>query len=97
MVVSGKFIKVHFFNHVCNLKSRQESGRRKLGSGQKRLDDPGGHGRFAAVDGWACTRPCGMKAKTFYFVCPKPTIFVPDTEKCPFPWLFLLRDLLMIY
>ena len=60
-------------------------------------DDPGRHGRFAAVDGWVYTRPCRMKSKTFYFVYPKSTIFVPDTEKCPFLWLLLLRYLLMIY
>lgn len=47
-------------------------------------DDPGRHGRFAAVDGWVYTRPCRTKRKTFYFVYPKSTIFVPDTEKCPF-------------
>ena len=35
------------------------------------------------------------KKKTFYFVYPKSTNFVPDTEKCPFLWLFLLRYLLM--
>ena len=35
--------------------------------------------------------------KTFYFVYPKSSIFVPDTEKCPFLRLFLLRYLLMIY
>ena len=29
--------------------------------------------------------------KTFYFVYQKPTIFVPDTEKCPSSWLIHLR------
>ena len=29
--------------------------------------------------------------KTFYFVHPKSTIFVPDTEKCPSSWLIHLR------
>ena len=29
--------------------------------------------------------------QTFYFVYPKPTIFVPDTEKCPSTWLIYLR------
>ena len=28
---------------------------------------------------------------TFYFVYPKPSIFVPDTEKCPSSWLIYLR------
>ena len=37
------------------------------------------------------------KAKTFYFVYPEPAIFVPDTEKCPYQWLFLLRYLLIVY
>ena len=31
------------------------------------------------------------KRETFYFVYPKPAIFVPDTEKCPSPWLIHLR------
>ena len=61
------------------------------------MDDPGRHGRFAAVDGWVYTRPYRTITKTFYFVYPKPTIFVPDTEKCPFLWLFLLRYLLITY
>ena len=60
-------------------------------------DDSGRHGRFAAVDGWVYTRPCRTKRKTFYFVYPKSTILVPDTEKYPFLWLLLLRYLLMIY
>ena len=30
------------------------------------------------------------KSKTFYFVYPTPAIFVPDTEKCPSPWLIHL-------
>ena len=60
-------------------------------------DDPGGHRRLAAIEGWVYTRPCRTKRKTFYFVYPKSAIFVPDTEKCPFLWLLLLRYLLMIY
>ena len=60
-------------------------------------DDPGRHGRFAAVDGWVYTRPCRTEIKTFYLVYPKATIFVPDTEKCPFLWLILLRYLMKIY
>ena len=36
------------------------------------------------------------KSKTFYFVYSKPAIFVPDTEKCPYQWLFLLRYLLIV-
>jgi len=28
---------------------------------------------------------------TFYFVYPKPSTFVPDTEKCPSSWLIHLR------
>lgn len=63
----------------------------------QRADDPGRHGRFAAIDGWVYTRPCRTKRKTFYFVYLKSAIFVPDTEKCPFLWLLLLRYLLMIY
>ena len=31
--------------------------------------------------------------KTFYFVYPKSSIFVPDTEKCPFLWLLLLHSI----
>ena len=31
------------------------------------------------------------KTTTFYFVYPKPSIFVPDTEKCPSSWLIHLR------
>ena len=27
---------------------------------------------------------------TFYFVYPKPSTFVPDTEKCPSSWLIHL-------
>ena len=53
--------------------------------------DPGRHGRFAAIEGWVYTRPCRAKTKTFYFVYPSPSIFVPDTEKCPSPWLIHLR------
>ena len=29
--------------------------------------------------------------ETFYFVYPKPAIFVPDTQKSPFSWLIHLR------
>ena len=47
-------------------------------------DDLGRHGRFAAVDGGVYIRPCRTRKKTFYFVYPKPAIFVPDTEKCPY-------------
>ena len=53
--------------------------------------DPGRHGRYAAIEGWVYIRPCRAKTKTFYFVYPSPSIFVPDTEKCPFFWLILLR------
>lgn len=53
--------------------------------------DTGRHRRCAAVDGRVCTRPCKAKTRTFYFVYPKPAIFVPDTEKCPTLWLILLR------
>ena len=73
------------------------TGRTREVRTQHLSDDPGRHGRFAAVDGWVYTRPCRMIAKTFYFVYPKFAIFVPDTEKCPFLWLLLLRYLLMIY
>ena len=31
------------------------------------------------------------KTMTFYFVYPKPSIFVPDTEKCPSSRLIHLR------
>ncbi|ANU50046.1 hypothetical protein ADH76_05965 [Enterocloster clostridioformis] len=31
------------------------------------------------------------KMMTFYFVNPKPSTFVPDTEKCPSSWLIHLR------
>ena len=71
-------------------------GTREVGA-QHFPDDPGRHGRFAAVDGWVYIRPCKTETKTFCFVYPKPSIFVPDTEKCPFLWLILLRYLLMIY
>ena len=53
--------------------------------------DPGRHGRYAAIEGWVYIRPCRAKTKTFYFVYPSPSIFVPDTEKCPSPWLIHLR------
>ncbi len=52
-------------------------------------------GRFAAVDGWVYTRPCRMKKEDVLLRVLKSTTFVPDTEKCPFLWLFLLRYLLM--
>ena len=32
------------------------------------------------------------KTETFYFVYPNTAIFVPDTEKYPFPWLIHLRE-----
>lgn len=44
------------------------------------LVDTGG---YAAVDGGVYTRSCRTKGTMFYFVYPKPIIFVPDTEKCP--------------
>ena len=72
-------------------------GTREVRTRHLRADDPGRHGRFAAVDGWVYTRPCRTKRKTFYFVYLKSAIFVPDTEKCPFLWLLLLRYLLMKY
>ncbi len=53
--------------------------------------DPGRHGRYAAIEGWVYTRPCRAKTKTFYFVYPSPSIFVPDTKKCPLSWLIHLR------
>ena len=31
------------------------------------------------------------KNETFYFVYPKPAIFVPDTQKNPSSWLIHLR------
>ena len=31
------------------------------------------------------------KVTTFYFVYPKPSTFVPDTEKCLSSWLIHLR------
>ena len=46
---------------------------------------------FAAIEGRVYTRPCRVKTKTFYFVYPTPSIFVPDAEKVPSPWLFHLR------
>lgn len=53
--------------------------------------DPGRNGRCATIDGGGYTRPCKANIRTFYFVYPKPAIFVPDTEKCLFPWLIYLR------
>ena len=47
----------------------------------QRADDPGRHGRFAAVDGWVYTRPCRTKRKTYYFVYTATTISVLDTSK----------------
>jgi len=46
-------------------------------------DDPGGHRRLAAIEGWVYTRPCRAEMKTFYFVYPVATISVPDTSKYP--------------
>ena len=34
-------------------------------------DDPGRHGRFAAVDGWVYTRPCRMKKEDVLLRVPK--------------------------
>ena len=48
-------------------------------------DDPGGHRRLAAIEGWVYTRPCRTGMKTFYFVYPATTISVPDTSR--YPWL----------
>ena len=49
----------------------------------------------AAKDCLLYTSHVKRNKKTYYFVHPKSTIFVPDTEKCPFLWLLLLRYLLM--
>ena len=55
-------------------------------------DDPGRYGRCAAADGRAYTRPCKtLQRRRFTFVYPKLAIFVPDTGKCPSPWLIYLR------
>ena len=46
-------------------------------------DDPGGHRRLAAIEGWVYTRPCRTKKMTFCFVYSLTTISVPDTSKYP--------------
>ena len=66
-----------------------QAGRRKLGLGRD-AGDLGRHGRLAAVDGWVYKRPCRKKTKTC-FVYLAPSIFVPDTEKCPSFWFIHLR------
>lgn len=38
---------------------------------QQWSDDPGRHGRFAAVDGWVHTRPCRTKREDVLFCAPK--------------------------
>ena len=38
-------------------------------------DDPGRHGRFAAVDGWLYTRPCRTKCKDVLLRVPKILYF----------------------
>ena len=53
--------------------------------------DLGRHGRFAAVEGGDTQGHVKRKRKSVYFVYPKPSTFVPDTEKCPSPWLIHLR------
>ena len=46
-------------------------------------DDPGGHRRLAAIEGWGYTRPVKRKAMTFYFVYPLTAILVSDIAKYP--------------
>lgn len=53
--------------------------------------DPGRHGRYVAVEGREYTRPCKTKKRDVLLRIPKTTIFVPDTEKCPWLWLIHLR------
>ena len=53
--------------------------------------DPGRHGRFAAVEGGAYTRPCRAETEDVLLRIPNTSIFVPDTKKCPSSWLIHLR------
>ena len=57
----------------------------------EKAGDPGRYGRFAAIDGWVYKGHVKREIETFYFVYPEPSIFVPDTEKCPFLRLIYLR------
>ncbi len=38
-------------------------------------DDPGRHGRFAAVDGWVYTRPCKTENQDVLLRVPKTSYF----------------------
>ena len=46
-------------------------------------DDPGGHRRLAAIEGWVYTRPSRIEVMMFYFVYLKTNISVLDTLKYP--------------
>jgi len=45
------------------------------------MDDPGGHRRFAAIEGRVCTRPCRTKSKTFCSVYPETAISALNAGK----------------
>lgn len=46
-------------------------------------DDPGGHRRLAAIEGWVYARPCRTEMKKLYFVYLLTIISVPDALKYP--------------
>ncbi|RKI80310.1 hypothetical protein D7V90_14235, partial [bacterium 1xD42-87] len=51
-----------------------QAGRRKLGPGRD-AGDPGRHGRFAAVEGGAYTRPCRAETEDVLFRIPQHLYF----------------------
>ena len=48
-------------------------------------DDPGRHGRFAAVDGWVYTRPCRTKNKDVLLRVPRTSYFRTRYREMPIP------------
>ena len=50
-------------------------GTREVRTLHRSADDPGRHGRFAAVDGWVYTRPCKAKQQDVLFRIPKTSYF----------------------
>ena len=51
----------------------------------KRADDPGRHGRFAAVDGWVYTRPYKAKNQDVLFRVPQIHYFRTRYRKMSIP------------
>ena len=48
-------------------------------------DDPGRHGRFAAVDGWVYTRPCKTENQDVLLRVPKTSYFRTGYREMPIP------------